>query len=89
MLIGEQMPNDALNRGLDAHYLQELEKMPWMKKRKRGQSAKSNMASISFYGGKANFKSQRKQQKEVLLTHLQQSRKDIMIQRLELHNMRD
>lgn len=34
----------------------DFNKMPWMKKsRKRGQSAK-NFTSISFYGGKNNYK---------------------------------
>ena len=90
VLIGEQMYEEANNNGaFDDQYLKELEKMPWMKKRKRGQSAKNNLASISFYGGKVNYKNQKKLQKESLLTNLQQSRKEIMIQRLELHNMRD
>ena len=88
-LLADQRHQEEMDRILDDQYLRELNKMPWMKKRKRGQSARNNLAGISFYGSKFNYKNQKKLKKETLLTQLQQSRKEIMIQRLELHNMRD
>lgn len=56
VLIADQRHQEEIDRILDDQYLRELEKMPWMKKRKRGQSARNNLASISFYGGKVNYK---------------------------------
>ena len=55
---------------------------------RRGQSAKIR-PNYSNFGSKAAYRNHIRNQKEAGLTELQQSRKEIMVQRLELHNMRD
>lgn len=56
--------------------------------RKRAFSAKIQRG-VQVYGSKMEFKKVQKIKKEQSLGQLQQSRKDIMVQRLELHNVRD
>ena len=60
-----------------------------MKKSKKRGASIQTLTSINFYGNKKQYKDAKKIKKELLLTELQQSRKEIMVQRLELHNMRD
>ena len=56
--------------------------------RKRAFSAKIQRG-VAVYGSRAELKRHQRMQKEQSLGQLQQSRKDIMVQRLELHNVRD